>query len=109
MLVIHSCPLQLANDMSAMSAKDRCVFVLNVFCSPFTHEWNSTYCNVAMFIFNMLNMDYNTILMHFSLMDASPLVLIINIIAHEMCLIQIGLVFLTMLLIIVTIDRNGVW
>ena len=55
--VILSCPLQLANDISAMSARDRCIFILNGFYSPLIHEWNTTYCNVAMFIFNMLNME----------------------------------------------------
>ena len=55
--VILSCPLQLANDISAMSARDRCIFILNGFYSPLIHEWNTTYCNIAMFIFNMLKME----------------------------------------------------
>ena len=55
--VIQSCPLQLANDMSAMSARDCCIFILNGFYSPYTQEWNSLYCNVSMFLFNMLNID----------------------------------------------------
>ena len=59
MLVKSNYPrqLQLGNDMSAMSAMDHCTFVLNGFCSPFTHEWNTIYTNVEMFIFNMHKMD----------------------------------------------------